>query len=251
MNTTDCVKVLIADDEMLTRAGLGAVFETADDIEIVGNASDAGETKKLVRELTPDVILMDIQMGSEDGLSVTRWVREKHPDVKVVMLSNYDEEPLIVEAIASGASGYLLKDASRALLCHTVHAVTYGAVLFKKELLERAMRGVHSADHETAEAYGMLTERECSVLDEVAKGIGNRAIGVNLAMSESTVKKHVQSILLKLGVDNRTEAVAKVVGAGLTSGRNALVTSAGVTTSAASAASAGRASSRPRKARVR
>lgn len=215
MNGAVPIRVLLVDDHPMVREGLRAMLQTDPELVVVGEAASGVEAKRLVAEQAPAVVLLDIQMPGEDGLHIARWAKTRHPAVKVVVVSNYDEAPLIVEAIAAGASGYLLKDCSRSLLCHTVHAVTSGAVLFKEELLRRAIRRAGQVDREAAVRVATLTNRERDILRLIALGKSNRSIGGSLFLSESTVKKRVHAILTKLGVSNRTEAAIKAAESGL------------------------------------
>jgi DNA-binding NarL/FixJ family response regulator len=209
------IRVLLVDDHPMVREGLRAMLQTDPELLVVGEAANGVEARRLIVEAAPAVVLLDIQMPGEDGLHIARWAKTRHPAVKVVVVSNYDEEPLIVEAIAGGASGYLLKDCSRSLLCHTVHAVTDGAVLFKEELLRRAIRRAGQVDREAALSVAALTNRERDILCLIALGKSNRGIAGSLFLSESTVKKRVHAILTTLGVSSRTEAAIKAAASGL------------------------------------
>jgi DNA-binding NarL/FixJ family response regulator len=209
------VTVAIVEDQALTREGLQALLALCSDIEVVGVAFDSVGLRPLLEVNTPDVVLMDIQLERENGLKLTRWVRHKYPGVQVIILSNFDEGALVTEAISAGAAAFLLKDCSSSLLAHAIHAVTAGAVLFKKELLESAFKRTPQASRESTRAVARLTDSELAVLAQLSSGAGNRAIAAALTLSEATVKKRVQSIFTKLSVKNRTEAVAMAISAGM------------------------------------
>ena len=203
------ISVGVVDDHALAREGLEALLRRSRGMQVAGMAADGAQLKTLMSENAPDVILMDIKLQNENGLDLTRWLRDEHPKVHVIILSNYDEGPFVIEAISAGAAGYLLKDCSSALLVHTIHAVIEGAVLFKKELLMLAFEGIASSANATENlAMQSLTTEERSILAQMETGAHNRAIGLRLHVSEATVKNRIQSILSKLGVANRTEAVA-------------------------------------------
>ena len=203
------ISVGVVDDHALAREGLEALLIRSRGMRVAGMAADGAQLKTLMSEDAPDVILMDIKLQNENGLDLTRWLRDEHPKVHVIILSNYDEGPFVIEAISAGAAGYLLKDCSSALLVHTIHAVIDGAVLFKKELLMLAFEGIASSANATEKlAMQSLTTEERSILAQMETGAHNQAIGLRLHVSEATVKNRIQSILSKLGVANRTEAVA-------------------------------------------
>jgi len=203
------IAVAVVDDHALAREGLETLLTHTRGMKVAGSASCGADLKALMIESPPDVVLMDIKLQAENGLELTRWLKSEHPDVHVIILSNYDEGPLVIEAISVGASGYLLKDCSSALLLHTIHAVTDGAVLFKKELLLSALSVLDSgASIPERDGMATLTREEVRVLKIMATGARNRAIGAQMHLSEATVKNRVSSILAKLKVSNRTEAVA-------------------------------------------
>lgn len=214
----DTISVGVVDDHALAREGLEMLLADELGIRVAGSVADSTELKLLMSEDPPDVILMDIKLEEENGLELTRWLRQEHPDVHVIILSNYDEGPFVIEAISVGAAGYLLKDCSSALLLHTIHAVTDGAVLFKKELLMHAFGTVSAASTQSEQdAVKLLTDDERDVLLLMETGTRNRTIGVKLHLSEATVKNRVQSILSKLHVANRTEAASVATRVGVSS----------------------------------
>lgn len=211
------ISVVIVEDHALTREGLELLLAQHPNIQVTGTAVGIASLRKLLDKERPSVVLMDIRLGQENGLKLTQWVLERYPAIHVVILSNFDEEALVIEAISIGASGYLLKDCSSSLLAHTIHAVTDGAVLFKTELLVRAFNSVRhdKTDEPSAETIKRLTGGELAVLARLSSGEGNRSIAIDLSLSESTIKKYMQSIFAKLDVKNRTEAAALATRAGV------------------------------------
>ena len=211
------IRVLIVDDYPLEREGLRAMLGGDLELVVVGAAPSGVDAKRLVAEREPAVVIVNLGMRGEDSLAIVRWVKQHHPSVKVVVLSDYDEESMIVDAIAAGASGYLLKDCSSSLLCHTVHTVVGGAVSFAEQLLRKVTRQVTQADREAALHVAELTNRQREVLRLIALGKSNRDIAASLFLSESTVKKYIHTLLSKLDAGNRTQAAIKAVESGMLS----------------------------------
>ncbi|MDP2661244.1 MAG: response regulator transcription factor [Dehalococcoidia bacterium] len=214
------IRVLIADDHQVVREGLRAMIEDEGDIQVVGEAADGMEALAALKEADPSVVLMDIRMPRMDGLEATRQLRSKYPSVSVIMISVYDNDAYVVDAIRAGASGYLLKDVSKDLLVHTIRAVSAGGVLLKSSLLRRALDSVANTQAEAkTEALNLIAEtmsdREKGVLRLMVDGLTNKKIAAHLNLSEDTVKKHVQSLIGKLQASDRTQAAVKAVRAGL------------------------------------
>ena len=218
------IKVLLVDDHPVVRDGLRTMLNTTPDIEVVAEAGDGLEALDKVNEHQPNVVLMDIHMPNLDGLEATRRIKRQTTSPSVIVLTIYENEAYIVDAIRSGASGYLLKDASKELIIHTIRAVNSGGMLIKTSLLRSAFasldkgNGVHSEDKQ-AKAKGMaldgLTDREQNVLGLVVQGQSNKEIGQTLHISADTAKKHMQTIMSKLEVSDRTQAAVKAVRTGL------------------------------------
>ncbi|MFC4769994.1 response regulator [Effusibacillus consociatus] len=217
------IKVVLADDHTLFRQGLRRIFELEDDFKIIGEATDGEQAIKMAGALSPDVILMDINMPEKSGVEATKLVKETHPGVKVLILSIHDDEAYIFESIRAGANGYLLKDVESEVLVQAVRQVAGGTAFIHPQVTTKLLDEFKRLSHkmvdrpifhdETAAAVeqdswqDLLTQREMEILRLMAEGKSNRTIGETLFISEKTVKNHVSSILGKLGVDDRTQAV--------------------------------------------
>ncbi len=204
------IRVVLADDHAVVRKGIREFLEEDTQIRVVGEANDGDEAVALVARERPDVALFDIQMPRLGGLDAARRVSKEFPDVRVMMLTAYEDEPYILAALQAGVSGYMLKTASSVELVHAVRAVAEGEMALSpaiaKKLVQRASGRV-TAD----QASEPLTERELEVLRLVAKGMGNRQIGLELGISDRTVQGHLANIYEKLHVSTRTEAVLAAV----------------------------------------
>lgn len=216
----DAIRVLLADDHPVVLEGLRTMLSGEEGIEVVGEAAGGEEALEKVEEAAPHVVLMDIRMPGMGGLEATRHLKRKYPTIAVIVLTMYDSDSYMVEAIRAGAAGYLTKDASRELLCHAVRAVVDGGTLVRSGLLRRALQGHHRApedagDPEEATLLEQLSPRELEVFTLVVQGYGNRAIAEELHLAEVTVKKHVQSIISKLGASDRTHAAVLGVRSGM------------------------------------
>jgi len=220
----DKIKVLLADDHPVVRQGLHTMLASAPDIEVVAEAGDGFEAIEKTNKHQPDVVLMDLRMPNLDGLEATRRIKKQLPATAVIILTMYDKDGYVMDAVKAGAGGYLLKDASKDLLINTIRAVNSGGMLVKTSLLREAFRDLPATSDvqplEKAPSImtpSELTSREYDVLQLLTQGRSNKEIGRALCISEDTAKKHVQTIMLKLRVSDRTQAAVKAV-------RNGLVT---------------------------
>ena len=210
------IRVLITDDHLIVREGLRLILETADDIEVVGEALDGAECLQLVPELKPHVILMDLQMPRMDGITAIGHLREDHPQIAIVILTTYNEDDLMIRGLQAGARGYLLKDASRESLLDTIHAAARGETLLKPEILARVLAPQPKPTPASSTLTdSTLTDRELEVLLAASRGERNKEIAYKLGITERTVKAHLQSIYQKFGVDSRAAAVAVAAQKGL------------------------------------
>ncbi|MBK8782891.1 MAG: response regulator transcription factor [Anaerolineales bacterium] len=210
------IRVMITDDHLIVREGLRLILETADDIEVVGEAVDGAECLELVSKLNPDVILMDLQMPRMDGITAIEHLRKDHPQIAIVILTTYNEDDLMIRGLQSGARGYLLKDSSRENLLDAIHAAAKGETLLKPDILARVLAPQTAPKPaSTPQTDSTLTERELEVLQSAARGERNKEIAYKLGITERTVKAHLQSIYQKYGVDSRAAAVAVAAHKGL------------------------------------
>jgi two-component system NarL family response regulator len=206
----DTIRVLIADDHALFRRGLNMVLEEEDDIEVVAEAANGNDVVELAKELTPDVVVMDVRMPQLDGISATRAVLEAVPAAAVIMLTVSDDEADLFEAMKAGAAGYLLKEISIEEVGDAVRSVTRGERLVTPSLATKLISEFATISRRASDRRldaPQLTNRELQVLRHVAEGQSNREIAGRLGISENTVKNHVRNILEKLRLHSRMEAV--------------------------------------------
>ena len=210
------IRVMITDDHLIVREGLRLILETVDGIEIVGEASDGAECLRLVPELKPDVILMDLQMPRMDGITAIGHLRSENPEIAIVILTTFNEDDLMLRGLQAGARGYLLKDTNRENLLDTIQAAAKGETLIKPEVLVRVL-AAHSSPkpRSVSQVDSLLTERELEVLQAAARGERNKEIAYKLGITERTVKAHLASIYQKFSVDSRAAAVAVAAQKGL------------------------------------
>jgi DNA-binding NarL/FixJ family response regulator len=213
----DPIKILIVDDHEVVRNGISVMMGRQQDFAVAGEAQNGFEAVEKARYLHPDLILMDLRMPQMDGVAAMRKIREELPEMKFIVLTTYDNDEYIFDAIEAGAKGYLLKDASREELFQAVRAVYRGESLIEPgvaaKILDRLAQLSRQANQPAAAQ--ILSEREIEVLQLIAGGAPNKAIASALSISESTVKTHVANIFQKLDVNQRTEAVTKAMSMGI------------------------------------
>ncbi|MFB6531859.1 MULTISPECIES: response regulator [unclassified Streptomyces] len=218
--TSGTIRVLIADDQMMVRQGFTVLLNAEPGIEVVGQAVDGADAVAKVAELSPDVVLMDIRMPGTGGIEATRLLTTAAGStVKVLVLTTFDLDEYVYEALRAGASGFLLKDASADELAEAVRVVARGDALLAPDLTKRLIaefsRLSATPRSPLKERVGTLTERETEVLAHVAQGLSNAEIAVRLVVAEQTVKTHVSRILVKLGLRDRTQAAVFAFDTGL------------------------------------
>ena len=200
------IKVLIVDDEKLIRDGLKIILSTYDDIEVVGLCEDGYNALNFIRENPVDIILMDIRMPKCDGVLGTRLIKEEFEDIKILILTTFSDMEYIQEALKYGASGYLLKDSSYDLIYEGIKAAIKGNIVVHPEIADKLLSNI-SRDRENIEKIKIhnLTDREITIIKEIAKGLSNKEIGEKLYLSEGTIKNNVSNILSKLHLRDRTQ----------------------------------------------
>ena len=208
-SSAPAIRVMLVDDHAVVRSGLATFLYAYEDFELVGEASDGEEALRLCGRVHPDVILMDLIMPRMDGATATRAIRERYPDVQILVLTSFKEDNLVHDALKSGAIGYLLKNVTSDELANAIRAAYRGRSTLAPEAAEVL---IHAATHQDTPPVGHdLTEREREVLDLMVKGLDNNKIAETLVVSRSTVKFHVSNILSKLYATSRTEAVVVAI----------------------------------------
>ena len=201
------IRVLLVDDHEVVRRGLKSLFEGTD-IHVVAEAANGQDALKLIKEKRLDLVLLDVRMPDMDGLNVLGRIKLDHPDMPVLMLSTYDNPTYVARAVALGAAGYVLKDAERSKLLDSIRGAASGQAVWTREELRR-VTGALTTPRLNAEVP--LTQRESEVLKQLALGLTNKEIAQALHISYETVKEHVQHILRKIGVTDRTQAAVWAV----------------------------------------
>ena len=206
------IRVLLADDHRIVRQGIRQLLESAKDIEVVAEAGDGEEAQLLIQRLIPDVAVLDIQMPKASGIEVTRWLRAHLPQVGVLILTAYDDDPYVMAVLQAGANGYVLKTANTDDLIQAVHDVNEGKSALDPAITKKLMSNLFKrSDTKPVEP---LTDRELDVLRLAAKGYTNKAIGIQLNISDRTVQGHLAHIFAKMQATSRTEAVMRAVSLG-------------------------------------
>ena len=206
------IKVLLADDHHIVRAGIRQLLESAKDIQVIAEAGDGEEAQALIQKHKPDVAVLDIQMPKASGIEVTRWVRSHLPEVGVLILTAYDDEPYVMAVLQAGANGYVLKTAKTEELIQAVRDVYEGKSALDPAVTQKLMSNLFKRSEKTP--VESLTDRELDVLRLAAKGFTNKSIGVQLSISDRTVQGHLAHIFAKLQATSRTEAVMRGVSLG-------------------------------------
>ena len=218
MTSSQDITIIIADDHPMVREGLRSMLQ-APGIVVVGEASTGEEALHLVRQLNPDVVLMDIRMNDMDGIAALQAIKRERLATHVIMVTTYPNTTYLLRSLASGASGFILKDISRQDLLTTIQEVVSGSPRVDRQFLEKVLRDLRKAENESStQAYDLiepLTPREMDVLHLLVEGMTNHAIAQALGLRESTVKGYVQTILEKLDAKDRTHAAVKAIRMGL------------------------------------
>lgn len=210
-------RVVVVDDQTLVRHGIRTLLDIAH-VEVVGEADDGAAALEVIAQEAPDVVLLDLRMPRYDGLWTLRHLRDRGIEVPVLVLTTFDDDTLVLDALRSGARGYLLKDVTVEQLTHAVQTLADGGTLIAPSITDRLLRAIRAGAEPAPEAAVPaqdLTEREQEVLRLMAEGYPNRQIAQALFLAEGTVKNHVSTILLKLGARDRTNAVLRALRDGL------------------------------------
>ena len=212
------IRILLADDHALFREGLRSLLEDQEDIKIVGEAEDGLEATKLVSELKPDVVLMDINMPVVDGVEATRMIIEDDQSVGIVILTMYPQDEYVFQALKAGAKAYLLKDTRSKKLLEVIRQVSQGQAVISADMTARLLdefRRLSEKREEEKPKFQSLTEQERKILTLVAEGASNKDIASEMSLSERTIKNYLSIIFQKLQVNNRTEAAIRAMKDGL------------------------------------
>ena len=211
------VKVLIADDQTLFREGIKDVLTGEKWISVVGEAADGEEAVTLAKKLKPDVVLMDIKLPKMDGITATRNIKKTEPSINILMLSSFEDEAHVMEAVQAGANGYLSKMLPAAELVNSIRTFTTEGLMIPQQMMGKLLQGLRKRGDPNAPTQAMLTKTEVKVLDMLGSGLSNKELAIELNCSVKTIKNHLNSAFHKLGVTSRTEAVVKAIKLGIIS----------------------------------
>ncbi len=211
----ETIRVLVVDDHPVVRQGVRSVLANHPDIQVIAEAENAPSLFANLESLKPDIVLLDIRLPGQNGIEITQQIKREHPEVKVVILTTYDDDEYLFGALRAGAEGYLLKSTSHQVLADSIRQVGRGERLLTPTLLNKVMREFQSLAKEKMRVDSGLTDQEVEILRMIAAGAINKEIGEKMFWSEVTVKRKVQDILTKMGVANRAQAVAEATRRGL------------------------------------
>jgi len=212
LTENNAASVLIADDQTLFRSGLAALLDKDPRVTVVGLAANGEEAVRMVDELKPDLVLMDLKMPVMEGVEATRLIRGQHPEIAVIILSSFGGDSHLLQALEAGASGYVLKDTNVATIVNSMLAITGGATVISGAIADRVL-GMLST--KPKESFDGLTPREVEILKLVAVGLANKQIAYRLKVSEKTVRNHISNVYEKLGIQGRSHAVIYAARKGL------------------------------------
>ena len=220
------IRLVVADDHPVVREGLRMMLEASgEDFDLVGEAADGAGVLQVVEENQPDVVLMDIRMPGIDGLEAIERLRERWPQIAVIILTTYNEDELLIRGLSAGARGYLLKDTSRETLFQAIHVAARGEMLVQPDVMARVLSHAPAtaSSPQLMRSGGLeLTEREREILAAIVRGERSKEIAIHLGITESTVKAHLTHIYTKLNVDSRASAVPAAFERGLLSSLESL-----------------------------
>lgn len=209
------IRIMIVDDHTLFREGLAALLDSVVDIQVLAAVEDGQQAIEAAAKLKPDVILMDLQMPKINGIEATRQVIEKSPHTGVIVVTMFEDDDSVFAAMRAGARGYILKGADQNDVIRAIRAVARGEALFGPSIANRLMNFFSKPVKVSAQALPELTQREQEILEQIAQGVGNAEIALNLSISQKTVRNHVSNIFTKLQVTDRVQAALRAREAGL------------------------------------
>lgn len=212
------ISVAVVDDHPLFRRGIISLLETLDGVVVAGSAADSGEALALIEATEPDVVLMDLDLGTDSGIDATRSIVQRHPKTAVLVLTMLGDDRSLLAALSAGARGYLLKVASPREVERAIHAVADGQVLFGADVAARAVSFLGRSDSSSASPFPELTDRELDVLDLVARGLDNGSIARTLTLTSKTVRNYVYTVITKLGAPDRSALIVLAREAGYGAG---------------------------------
>jgi len=204
------IRILVVDDHAIVREGLKALLELADDVEVVAGACSSKECIEMLTKSTYDIVLMDLKMPGIDGIEATRLIKKVYPQIKVVVLTNYDDAEYVLESIKAGSDGYVLKDVNKGDLIRIVRTVTHNQSFIDPEVTEKVFLGLREGIKTSSERdhfRSILSYRELEILSHVVNGMANKEIADAVCLSSNTVKTHLKKIYKKLGVGSRSQAI--------------------------------------------
>jgi len=202
------ITVLIVDDQALARDGLEMILGASDEIDVLGKAENGAEALALLERLRPTLVLMDLKMPIMNGVQATRIIRQQYPDVKVLVLTTYDSDEWVFDAIRAGAAGYLLKDSPRDVIIKAIQDATAGRTVTSPQINEKLYQFVQQGTPSNSDLAAKFNERELEILNLMANGFSNGEIALRIHLAEGTVRNYVSTILEKLEVSDRTQAAA-------------------------------------------
>lgn len=208
-------KIMLVDDHFVVREGLKLILETSEKYQVVGEAVNGQDALENVEKLQPDIILMDLNMPVLSGLETMKELKKKGLTIPIIILTTYNEDEMMINGLALGAKGYLLKDTSRESLFRSIDSAMRGEMLLSEEMLERVMAAKLKSQQEVKEDVKLLSDKESYILQCVAKGYKSKEIAFDMNIGERTVKAHLTNIYNKLGVDSRSQAVATALDRGI------------------------------------
>ena len=217
-NPLDIIRILLADDHVVVREGTKALLNNEPDFTVVGEAADGDEAISLVKELRPDVAILDIAMPNKNGIQATSEIKRRWPSTSVLVLTGYDDDEYVYAMVEAGAAGYLLKDVPAEDVIDAVRAIYSGEPVLHPQVMQKLMNRVSASDHRDVSmspARIDITDRELEVMGLAAQGHTNAMIADELHLSSRTVQTHLRNIFLKLRVSSRTEAVVRAIKTGL------------------------------------